>query len=38
VEETPRLAALFEDSFRSADFAEGRRAFLDKRPPRFSES
>ena len=37
VEETPRLAALFEDSFRGGDFAEGRRAFLEKRPPRFTE-
>jgi enoyl-CoA hydratase/carnithine racemase len=35
-EETPALAALFEEPFAGEDFQEGYRAFLDKRPARFS--
>jgi enoyl-CoA hydratase/carnithine racemase len=35
-EETPELAALFDDSFAGADFREGYAAFLEKRPPRFT--
>lgn len=35
-EETPALAALFDDSFAGDDFREGYAAFLQKRPPRFS--
>jgi enoyl-CoA hydratase/carnithine racemase len=35
-EETPALAALFAEPFAGEDFAEGYRAFLDKRPPRFT--
>ncbi|NGM22231.1 hypothetical protein G3576_19585 [Roseomonas stagni] len=34
--ETPELAALFEDPFAGADFQEGYRAFLEKRPARFT--
>lgn len=34
--ETPALAALFEEPFAGADFQEGYRAFLEKRPARFS--
>lgn len=35
-QETPALRALFEDPFAGEDFAEGQRAFLEKRPPRFT--
>jgi enoyl-CoA hydratase/carnithine racemase len=35
-DETPELAALFDDSFAGADFREGYAAFLEKRPPRFT--
>ena len=35
-EETPALASLFENPFAGADFQEGYRAFLEKRPPRFT--
>ena len=34
-EETPELKALFDESFAGEDFAEGYRAFLEKRKPRF---
>ncbi len=34
--ETPALAALFESPFAGDDFQEGYRAFLEKRPPRFT--
>jgi enoyl-CoA hydratase/carnithine racemase len=33
--ETPETRRLFDDSFGSPEFAEGARAFIDKRPPRF---
>jgi enoyl-CoA hydratase/carnithine racemase len=36
VAEGPDHRAAFADAFRGADFAEGRAAFLEKRPPRFS--
>lgn len=36
VPEGPDHRAAFADAFRGADFAEGRAAFLEKRPPRFS--
>jgi enoyl-CoA hydratase/carnithine racemase len=32
----PHLAAAFQDAFADEDFAEGYRAFLEKRPPRFT--
>ena len=35
-QETPATRALFEDLFAGEDFAEGYRAFLEKRPPRFT--
>jgi enoyl-CoA hydratase/carnithine racemase len=34
--EGPDHRAAFAEAFRGADFAEGRAAFLEKRPPRFS--
>lgn len=34
----PRFKALFDAAFTGADFAEGRSAFLEKRPPNFSPS
>lgn len=34
--EGPQHRAAFAEAFRGADFAEGRAAFLEKRPPRFS--
>ncbi len=34
--ETPALAALFEEPFAGDDFQEGYRAFLEKRPARFT--
>lgn len=33
---SPALRALFDDAFAGADFREGYRAFLEKRPPRFT--
>ncbi|MDW8399266.1 MAG: enoyl-CoA hydratase-related protein [Acetobacteraceae bacterium] len=36
VPEGPAHRAAFAEAFRGADFAEGRAAFLEKRPPRFS--
>jgi enoyl-CoA hydratase/carnithine racemase len=33
--ETPETRRLFDDSFGSPEFAEGARAFIEKRPPRF---
>jgi enoyl-CoA hydratase/carnithine racemase len=33
---SPALRALFDDAFAGSDFAEGYRAFLEKRPPRFT--
>jgi enoyl-CoA hydratase/carnithine racemase len=33
---SPALRALFDDAFAGPDFAEGYRAFLEKRPPRFT--
>jgi enoyl-CoA hydratase/carnithine racemase len=33
--ETPETRRLFDESFGSAEFAEGARAFIEKRPPRF---
>jgi enoyl-CoA hydratase/carnithine racemase len=33
---SPDLRALFDDAFAGPDFAEGYRAFLDKRAPRFT--
>jgi len=30
-----RVAVLVEACFNSADYKEGRRAFMEKRPPRF---
>ncbi|HPF27251.1 MAG TPA: enoyl-CoA hydratase-related protein [Steroidobacteraceae bacterium] len=35
--ETPVSHKLYDDAFSSADFREGARAFLAKRPPRFSD-
>lgn len=35
VPEGPEHSTAFADAFRGADFAEGRAAFLEKRPPRF---
>jgi enoyl-CoA hydratase/carnithine racemase len=35
-DETPELAALFDDSFAGEDFREGYAAFLAKRSPRFT--
>lgn len=33
--ETPHTRRLFDESFDSPEFAEGARAFIEKRPPRF---
>ncbi|MCU0758210.1 MAG: enoyl-CoA hydratase-related protein [Steroidobacteraceae bacterium] len=33
--ETPATRAMFDEAFNSAEFAEGARAFLEKRAPRF---
>ena len=37
-EETPALAALFEEPFVSEDFQEGYRAFLEKRAAKVAKS
>jgi enoyl-CoA hydratase/carnithine racemase len=36
VPDRPDLRALFDEAFAGTDFAEGRRAFLEKRPPAFT--
>ncbi|MFM7708612.1 MAG: hypothetical protein ACKO9D_11455, partial [Gammaproteobacteria bacterium] len=33
--ETPESRRLYDESFSSPEFAEGARAFMEKRPPRF---
>lgn len=35
LEETPRSRRFYDESFSSPEFAEGARAFMEKRPPRF---
>jgi enoyl-CoA hydratase/carnithine racemase len=35
VAETPETRAWYDDAFATPEFAEGARAFLEKRPPRF---